>query len=86
MGSEHGRHDKDKIISVLKEANQVYYDRAMQAVHIIFWARELAKKMEPRTPFVTIRNRTFTLRNDNDGGDNDMVRESAGSTEPGPAK
>ncbi|KAF1786301.1 hypothetical protein GQ600_368 [Phytophthora cactorum] len=70
VGLQHGRRDKDKVISLLKEAKQVYYDRNLHAVHIIFWTRELAAKCSRELHSLPFRNRTFTLRNEHEAMEN----------------
>ncbi|KAF1792824.1 hypothetical protein GQ600_5081 [Phytophthora cactorum] len=52
MGLQHGRHDKDKVTGLLKDAKQVYYDRNLHAVYIIFWTR-ISSEVEQRTPLTT---------------------------------
>ncbi|KAF4314707.1 hypothetical protein G195_011580 [Phytophthora kernoviae 00238/432] len=64
MGLEHGRHDKTKVIALLTEAKQVYYDRNMHAVHTVFWTRELAAKWTQDIHSLSFRNRTFPLSNE----------------------
>ncbi|KAE9060513.1 hypothetical protein PF007_g30580 [Phytophthora fragariae] len=64
MGLENGRHDKQKVIALLQAAKQVYYDRKVHAVHIIFWTRELAAKWSREVKTLPFRNRTFPLVNE----------------------
>ncbi|KAE9280110.1 hypothetical protein PR003_g28047 [Phytophthora rubi] len=64
MGLENGRHDKQKVIELLQNAKQVYYDRKVHAVHIIFWTREMAAKWSHEVKTLPFRNRTFPLINE----------------------
>ncbi|KAE9085951.1 hypothetical protein PF006_g26128, partial [Phytophthora fragariae] len=64
MGLENGRHDKQKVIELLQNAKQIYYDRKVHAVHIIFWTREMAAKWSHEVKTLPFRNRTFPLINE----------------------
>ncbi|KAE8885379.1 hypothetical protein PF003_g30581 [Phytophthora fragariae] len=78
MGLESGRHDKQKVIALLQAAKQVYYDRKVHAVHIIFWTRELAAKWSQEIKSLPFRNRTFPLIN---GHPEDTFSSSPGAVD-----
>ncbi|KAG6963058.1 hypothetical protein JG687_00006777 [Phytophthora cactorum] len=77
-GLQHRRYDKENIVSLPKDAKQVFFDRRMHAVYIIFWTRELATKWSHELHLLPFGNGTFTLCNEIDGEDNSMVKDSTG--------
>lgn len=64
MGLENGRYDNQKVIALLQAVKQVYYDRMVHTMQIIFWARELAAKWSHEVKSLPLRNRTFPLTNE----------------------